>query len=67
MKERIVTVLKSMCMLLLIAEGFLLNYAYLWILADLPDKWWAAILLGLMSEGSAIGLILWIAKEKKTE
>lgn len=63
MKQKIRIYLKCGLLLFMVAAGFLFTYAYIWIWLALPETWWAAALLAVLSGLSAIGLILWIGKE----
>lgn len=55
--------LKCTLLVLMLTAGFLFTYACIWFWAELPETWWVAVLLAVLSALSTIGLILWIGKE----
>ncbi len=61
--KKILLALKCALLVIMLAAGFLLVYTYIWFWAMLPETWWAAVLLAVLSCLSTIGLILWIGKE----
>ena len=63
MKRKAALYLKCGMLLFMVAAGFLFTYAYIWLLAGLPETWWAAALLAVLSSMSTIGLFHWIGKE----
>lgn len=63
MKRKLVIYLKCGLLMFMVAVGFLFTYAFIWICLSLPETWWAAVLLAVLSGLSTIGLILWIGKE----
>ena len=62
MKQKIRLYIKCALLAATIFSGFLLWYTFMWFWAGLPNAWWAAGTLGLISGGSAYGLVIWIAK-----
>lgn len=63
MKRKLIIYLKGGILMFMVAAGFLLTYAYIWIWLGLPETWWAAAVLAVLSGMSTVGLILWIGKE----
>ncbi len=63
MKRKVALYLKCGLLMFTVAVGFLFTYAYIWLWAGLPETWWAAALLAVLSGMSTIGLIFWIGKE----
>ncbi len=53
---------KCLFLVLMTTLGFLLTYSVVWVLLDLPETWWAGLLLAGLSGLSSAGLFLWIAK-----